>query len=178
MPKKILEVIGLIVLGAGSRLIPHLPNVTAMSAVALKSRARFGIAGIAIPLVSMALADVVLGFYNWKLLASVYASFALIAILGSFLPNSSSVPRIVFVSAAGSTIFFLVTNTVVWALSSWYPHTIGGLLACLAAGLPFYRYMLVGDILTVVAMYKLPQVVAARALKGNLLKHRLRSVLL
>lgn len=168
MSKKILEIIGLIALGAGSRLIPHLPNVTAMSAVALKSRARFGMAGLAIPLISMALADVVLGFYDWKLLASVYASFALIAILGSFLPSSSSTSRIVFVSAAGSTVFFLVTNTVVWALSAWYPHTIGGLLACLAAGLPFYRYMLVGDIIAVVAMYKLPQIALARAFSARI----------
>lgn len=172
---RIAEIIGLIALGAGSRLIPHLPNVTAMSAVALKSRARFGVAGLAIPLVSMAIADAVIGFYDWKLLASVYASFALIAMLGSLLPSSSSIYRIAVVSTVGSTLFFLITNTVVWALSAWYPHTIGGLLACLAAGLPFYRYMLVGDIVVGIAMYKLPQVAVARALQSDLLKHRLRS---
>lgn len=177
MLRTFLQIMSLIALGAGSRLIPHLPNMTAMSAVALKSRAHFGVAGLAIPLFSMVIADTIIGFYDWKLLASVYASFALIAMLGSFLPSSSSVPQIVFISTVGSTIFFLVTNTVVWALSAWYPYTVGGLLACLAAGLPFYRYMLVGDTLAGVAMYKLPQIAAAGALQSNLL-HRLRSSLL
>ena len=69
---------------------------------------------------------------------------------------------------------FLITNSVVWALSTWYPHTAGGLLACLAAGLPFYRYMLAGDIVAGIAMYKLPQVAAALALRRYLGKHSFR----
>ena len=37
----------------------------------------------------------------------------------------------------GSLLFFLVSNTGVWALGAGYPMTAAGLGACLAAGLPF-----------------------------------------
>jgi len=145
MKHAILDATGLIALGSLSRLIPHLPNMTAMSAVALKSRARFGPWGILIPIVSLTISDTVLGFYNWKLLLSVYASFALISFLGSFVKNTSLI-RTSSVAASGSVLFFLITNTVVWATSTWYPHTIHGLLSCFIAGLPFLYPMVLGDI--------------------------------
>ncbi|MEK7509116.1 MAG: DUF6580 family putative transport protein [Patescibacteria group bacterium] len=143
----IIEIGGLIALGVMSRLLPHLPNMTAMSAIALKARTRFGPLGLAVPLVSMLLSDAVIGFYNWKLLLSVYASFAIVGMLGVFLKRSQSVVAIAMVATVGSIIFFLVTNAAVWALSSWYPHTPAGLLACYAAGLLFLFPMLCGDML-------------------------------
>ncbi len=153
MRSRIIEAIGLILLGAASRLIPHQPNTTAIGAVALKSRARFGRIGVAIPLTSMLLTDALIGFYNWKLLLSVYASFAVISMLGAFLTRASA-PRIIAFSSLGSLLFFFITNTVVWAASSWYPHDIFGLLACYAAGLPFLYPMLAGDILFSLALFK------------------------
>ncbi len=151
-----LEILGLITLGILSRLIPHPPNLTAMSAVALRARTRFGLAGLLIPLLSMALSDAIIGFYNWKLLLSVYASFVLIGILGTFVPTRASVVRLGIVSAIGSTLFFLITNSFVWAISSWYSPDVAGLIACLIAGLPFYYAMLVGDFCAVVALNRFP----------------------
>lgn len=159
-----IEIAGLIALGAGSRLIPHLPNMTALSAVALKSRARFGTIGIMIPLASLLLSDLVIGFYNWRLLLSVYASFALISVLGRFLPGASTI-HIVSASALSSTLFFLITNTVVWASSIWYPHTTSGLLTCLVAGLPFYGAMLVSDLAASLLLFR-------AKIPTRLLRHR------
>src|SRR3989344_5062344 len=116
MRRAITEIIGLIALGAASRLVPHLPNMTAIGAVALKSRARFGYQGLLIPLTAMLLSDAIIGFYNWKLLLSVYASFALISFLGIFLKRAT-VHRVVATAASSSLIFFLITNSVVWATS-------------------------------------------------------------
>jgi hypothetical protein len=45
-----------------------------------------------------------------------------------------------------ATAFFIVTNFVHWAATSMYDHTWGGLMNCYAAGLPFYRTMLAGDV--------------------------------
>jgi hypothetical protein len=42
-------------------------------------------------------------------------------------------------------VFFLSTNFAHWCLTNDYPHTLAGLLACYTAGLPFYRWMPVGD---------------------------------
>jgi hypothetical protein len=153
MSRTAAEIISLILLGALSRLVPHLPNMTAIGAIALKSRAHFGSAGLLIPLSAMLLSDAAIGFYDWKLLLSVYASFALIGFLGVFLKRTS-VPRVVAVASLGSILFFLITNTLVWAASLWYPHTAAGLLACLAAGLPFLYPMLAGDIVFSLALFR------------------------
>lgn len=151
--KTLFEIAGLVALGAFSRLMPHLPNMTAMNAVALKSRTRFGLAGLLIPLVSMAISDVIIGFYDWRLLLSVYASFALVSTLGTIL-RTLTLPRIASVSVFGSMLFFLITNAIVWATSPWYPATFSGLIACYLAGLPFGISMLVGDMLFSLALFR------------------------
>lgn len=150
-----LQLMGLVAVGVASRLIPHPPNMTAIGAIGLKSRAIFGTAGAAVPLVSMALADVVLGFYEWRLLLSVYVTFAILSLLGALLKRTSLV-RIICVALVHATIFFLVTNTMVWALSTWYPATLAGYLAALTAGIPFFISMAVGDALYSFALFRGP----------------------
>ncbi|MFZ2556101.1 MAG: DUF6580 family putative transport protein [Minisyncoccia bacterium] len=152
MPKVVLEIIGLIALGVGSRLIPHLPNMTALSAVALKSRVRFGTLGLVLPIVSMLISDILIGFYEWRLLVSVYASFVLVGMLGTFLTKISAV-RVAGISMLGSLLFFLITNSIVWATSPWYAKTIIGLVTAYSAGIPFLIAMLFGDVLFSLALF-------------------------
>lgn len=45
-----------------------------------------------------------------------------------------------------ATLFFLVTNFAVWAFQSDYEKTLAGLVQCYWAAVPFYRWMLAGDI--------------------------------
>lgn len=52
-------------------------------------------------------------------------------------------------AAATSTFFFLWTNFGVWLTGSMYSRSLGGLLECYVAGLPFYRTMLLGNLLIV-----------------------------
>lgn len=47
---------------------------------------------------------------------------------------------------APATTFFFVTNFAVWASKSLYAPTLAGLLECYERGLPFYRWMLAGDL--------------------------------
>ena len=61
MRTNIIGVAGLIALGISSRLLPHPPNMTMISAIALKSRSRFGTLGLAIPLASMILSAAIFG---------------------------------------------------------------------------------------------------------------------
>jgi len=37
------------------------------------------------------------------------------------------------------TLFFVVSNYAVWVGGDMYPRTMGGLIACYAAAVPFYR---------------------------------------
>ncbi|MCS7176598.1 MAG: hypothetical protein NZ960_03075 [Candidatus Kapabacteria bacterium] len=147
--------LGLIVLAALSRLLPHPPNFTPMMAIALfggtvlSSGWAYGI-----PLGAMALSDIALGFLNrdWTItfhptLPVVYGCFAIgVALAQGFLRLKFRLSRLVAVVFASSFIFFIVTNFAVWLLTDWYPKTIEGLVACYVAALPFYRNSLMADI--------------------------------
>lgn len=135
----------LILLAALSRLLPHPPNVAPITAMAL-----FG--GVylerkhafLLPLAALVLSDYVIGFYSgmWW----VYGSFLCIGLLGLWLRNHRGIAATAGVTIVGSLFFFVVTNFGVWASSQVsYPHTTGGLIACYAAAIPFFRNSLLGD---------------------------------
>ncbi len=45
-----------------------------------------------------------------------------------------------------ATIFYLVTNFAVWAFQSSYEKSLAGLVQCYVAAVPFFRWMLAGDV--------------------------------
>lgn len=132
------------------------PNVAPIAALAM-----FGGAylprrlAFAIPLVAMIASDLVIGWYEPQIVAAVYLSFAVSGLLGMWLRSRRNLPRIVGATIAGSVLFFLVTNAAVWAFDSHglYPHTLNGLAAAYAAGLPFLKYTLFGDLAFVGVMF-------------------------
>jgi hypothetical protein len=71
--------------------------------------------------------------------------YAAVIVLGAILLRQKlSVGRVVSGTLLASTSFFVVSNYAVWAAQvGMYPHTFSGLMACYAAGLPFYRNDLV-----------------------------------
>jgi len=138
----------LIFFGITVRLLPHAPNMTPVTAIAFVGSLYLGRRwAIALPLLTLFLSDMLIGFYDWKIMFSVYGSFALIG-LWSFISTKSRSVLPVGLSVVGSSIlFFLITNGAVWAFSPWYEKTISGLLYSYELGLPFLRNMLVGDLL-------------------------------
>src|SRR5262249_288436 len=143
----------LVLLGALSRLLPHPPNFVAMGAVALYAGARLPRRhGLWIPLAAMALSDLLIDFGTNRSLVgpgrlSVSGSFTAIALLGRFAGRGAWAPRLAGLSAAGSVLFFLVTNFANWAEFTTYPPTARGLLACYIAGLPYFWNTLAADLL-------------------------------
>jgi hypothetical protein len=74
--------------------------------------------------------------------------YAAVLVLGSLLlKQRTNVTRVVSGSLLASTSFFAVSNYAVWVGSAMYAHTLGGLTACYAAGLPFDRNDLVSTLL-------------------------------
>jgi hypothetical protein len=74
--------------------------------------------------------------------------YAAVLVLGSLLlKQRTSVTRVVSGSLLASTSFFAISNYAVWVGSAMYPHTLGGLTACYASALPFYRNDLVSTLL-------------------------------
>mgnify|MGYP003335744769 FL=1 len=80
------------------------------------------------------------GFY-WT-----YGSYALIAMAGWVLLRKVTVGRVLGSAVLASLIFFAVSNLGCWVGSTMYPQTIGGLMTCYAAGIPFLQGTLWGDI--------------------------------
>lgn len=148
-----LTALALIGLTVAVRLTDHLPNMTPVIAVGLVAGAYLGRSyGYLVPLAALFISDLVLGFYDWRIMASVYGSFALVGGLGFMMRKFRGVQNYALLAIVGSTFFFLTTNAAVWAFSVWYPKTLSGLLYAYELGIPFWRNMLFGDILYTAAL--------------------------
>jgi hypothetical protein len=137
--------IGLIVLGALIRVTQHW-NFAPVGAMSLFAGARLrGWKAYLLPLALMAITDPLLGGYSVAT-PLVYASFLINVWIGSRLRDSENPVLIGSAALAGSIQFFLITNFAWLTGSNMYPHTIGGMLSCYAAGIPFFWRTLASDV--------------------------------
>jgi hypothetical protein len=81
-----------------------------------------------------------------------YGALALVALLGLRLRENRRVGTFLLASLAGSTGFYLITNTVSWLTAPGYAKTVAGWCQALTVGLPgylptwtFFRNSLVSD---------------------------------
>jgi hypothetical protein len=137
--------LAIIAVAAALRIAPHPWNFTPVGAMALFSGAVMRDRRLAFffPLLALFAGDMFIGLY--KLMPIVYASFLVSVAIGFWLRDRRTVARISLATLLGATQFFLVTNFAVWGSALSYPHTSAGLLACYAAGVPFFWNALAGD---------------------------------
>jgi hypothetical protein len=126
--------------------VPHPPNFSPIDAMALFSGAYLGRRWIAFvaPLAALLVSDLVLGFYHG--MATVYATVALIVVIGWWLSSRRSPVRIAAAAVGSAVTFFVVTNFGMWLFSGFYPVTYAGLAACYAAAIPFFQNTVAGDL--------------------------------
>ena len=144
--------VGLIVI---ARLLPHAPNFTPVAAAALFAGVMLHHRGIAltVPFAGMIASDIVLGFYDWRVMSVVYVSLALPAVIGMLAKHVRVSRMLVPAALSGSLLFFITTNFAVWAFSGMYPQTMNGLIACYLAALPFLKNTVAGDLFWGVALF-------------------------
>ena len=137
--------LSIIALAAALRIAPHPWNFAPVGAMALFSGAMIRDRRLAFlfPLLALFAGDIFIGFH--KLMPVVYASFLVSVAIGFWLRNRRSVARIGAATLVGAIQFFLITNFAVWAFGLSYPRSGSGLLACYAAGVPFFWNTLAGD---------------------------------
>ena len=144
--KKTMILIGIILLAAFTRLIPHWPNFTAIGAVALFSGAYFDKKYLAfvLPFAALFITDLILGLHStmW----AVYISFALIVVIGFNLRQQRKPLNFGLSAVSASVLFFIITNFAVWLSSPMYPPTIAGLGESYVLAIPFFHYTLLGDL--------------------------------
>ena len=149
----------LILLCAFSRLIPHMPNFSPLGAIGLFGAAHFSKKWQAffIPVAATWLSDLFInnviyaqyypnftwfyeGFY-WQ-----YGSYLLITLVGLGIFKKINISKILTGALASTAIFFLISNFGCWIGSTIYPQQFGGLMTCYAAGVPFLKGTLLGDL--------------------------------
>jgi hypothetical protein len=148
--------------------LPHPWNFTPVAAALLYFGARGSRRQLWVPWALLALSDVILTKFvysyqfSWDHFVS-WAWYAGILWLGSQLRENSGWLRVAGAAVASSVSFFVVSNFAVWACWPLYPKTLSGLLACYAAGVPFFRRGIAGDMLFTAVMFGLPVLATAIA---------------
>lgn len=157
--------IALVVILAGlaivTRLAPHAPNMALLGTLAFVAGRYWPRGSRWLPLVAAVVTDAVLGFYDWRVMVAVWLSYAVTAQLGRLTAGVELRPlnwrptlSIISLTLLGSALFFVITNSAVWA-AGWYPPTLAGWMQCLINGLPFARNTVVSDLsytVTAIAM--------------------------
>lgn len=142
----------LTVLGALARLLPHPPNFTPVGASGLFAGAELPAwQAYLVPIAVMMATDPILAIYYGVHAFTAFQFF----IYGSLLINvwigrrfrpSRSPVRIGAAAFVCALQFFAITNFAVWLTSTQYPATMPGLVACYAAGIPYFGWTLAGDL--------------------------------
>lgn len=153
MNLRVAVISGIIIALVIFRLVPHPWNVTPVMALALFGGANLDDRRLAylIPIAAMLVSDLVLGVH-WTM-PFVYAALAATVVLGGWLRRHLRPATVIGSALAGSVLFFLVTNFGSWLSHQMYPLTVEGLWAAYLAGVPFFRNMIVGDLIFAVLLF-------------------------
>lgn len=164
--KNILIVTILIAIAVAWRIVNHnysfAPNLELVTAVSVLAALIIGWRGsIIVPLGAMIISDLFIG--NSLIFIFTWSSFVVIGILALILRKLKDKPKTQILGSFGfaifsSFLFFAVTNFGVW-LQGWYPTTFAGLAKCFTMAIPFYRTMLVGNMIIVPSTVALLQLV-------------------
>lgn len=156
------------------RLVPHIPNFAPITAAALFAAAYLPKRYVLlVPLAAIALSDYLLLYINpfspqvfnfghiqplsaivndttfW-----VWGSFMVSGLLGLALRHRRNAMRVGGITVLASLQFYVITNFGVWAAGA-YARDLSGLVASYAAGLPFLRGTLLGDLFYVASFFGL-----------------------
>jgi hypothetical protein len=138
----------LLLIAVLTRVVPHAAwfSFTAVGGALLYFGARRPWREMVIPLLVLGATDYFLTVYTyhysfaWLMYLPTWAWYAMAMGLGQILLGArATFVRGAVASLMGPTSFFVVSNYAVWAAGTMYPKTMSGLVACLAAGIPFYR---------------------------------------
>lgn len=152
------------------RFMPHPLAFTPVAAALLYFGARGSRRQLWVPFALLAASDVILTKFVYSYQFSwdhfvTWAWYAAILWLGTALRKndlreSTGWLRVGGAALASSISFFVVSNFAVWACWNMYPKTLSGLMTCYAAGLPFFRRGIAGDMLFTAVMFGLPALAA------------------
>ena len=153
MRAKLFTISAIIFALAMFRLLPHLPNVSPVAAMALFGGAYFADKRMAliVPFLALFLSDLVLGLHDTMIF--VYAGFGLTVAIGLLLKDRVTVTNTAFATVLSSLLFFLLTNLGAWMTSGLYAKSAEGLMQAYVAGIPFLQNSLLGNLVFVAVIF-------------------------
>jgi predicted Co/Zn/Cd cation transporter (cation efflux family) len=153
MRAKLFTISAIIFALAMFRLLPHLPNVSPVAAMALFGGAYYADKRMAflVPFLALFLSDLVLGLHNSMIF--VYAGFALTVAIGFLLKGRVTITNTAFATVISSVLFFLLTNLGAWMTSGLYARSAEGLMQAYVAGIPFFQNSLLGNVVFVAVIF-------------------------
>lgn len=158
---RFIVLIGLVLITAMSRILPHPPNFAPIGAMALFGAAYFRkpLIGLLVTIAALAISDIVLNntiyaAFETNFQWAVYLSFGLIFLLGYFLLKKVSFKNVLLGAVSASVIFFLVSNFGHFLSPfSALPKNAAGLIGTYASGLPMFGFTLAGDLFYCAALF-------------------------
>ncbi len=172
---KIAILITLISIAVIWRLVNHnlglLPNLELITTITVLAAIIFGArAAIVAPIIAIIASDLIIG--NSSIFIFTWGSFAIIGLGAILLRKLNKQPGKQILASAGfavasSFLFFVITNLGVW-LQGWYPATFNGLMTCFTLAIPFYRTMLISNLILIPSSVAIYQFVRAKVFAKNL----------
>ncbi len=143
--KKTNFILLLICIAIVSRIVPHPPNFTPITAIALFSSIHFKkkFFRYFIPVTGLIISDIIIGISLINIF--VYLSFILIAFIGTKFQKINNYSILL-----SSISFFIISNFGVWIIG--YPKDIEGFILCYYMALPFFINTILGDLFYCYAM--------------------------
>lgn len=119
--------------------------------------ARLGVAAL-VPIAILGISDLLLEAYDsFGVMVATYAVMTLPVLFGRWLRTSDGRGQTLFRLAVAALVpailFWIVTNFAVWAFQSDYEKSWAGLTLCYLRAVPFFRWMLAGDVFYVVVLF-------------------------
>lgn len=134
--------LGIFVILATSRFIPHPPNFTSLIALSFYIPLFLGKIFIPALILSFLITDYFIGFHNLTLFT--WGSVLIIGLISNFF-NKNIYYRIGGILTS-CVIFFVITNLGVWLFGN-YEYTLNGLITCFVLAIPFFGYTIASSIL-------------------------------
>jgi hypothetical protein len=119
--------------------------------------ARLGVAAL-VPIAILGISDLTLESHdNLGVMFSTFAVMTLPVLFGRWLRTSEgtarTAARLALCGLLPATLFWLVTNFAVWAFQSDYEKSWAGLMHCYWMAVPFFRWMLAGDVFYLAVLF-------------------------
>ncbi len=136
-------IVGVVLILAASRFIPHPPNFTSLIALSFYIPAIFGIKFIPVVIFAFLMTDLFIGFHS--LMFFTWGSVLIIGLISKYFYEKISQRILALILSI--MIFFIVSNFGVWLIGNIYTTDLQGLINCYILALPFLGNTILSTIL-------------------------------